>query len=321
MAPSELVAILLVSIAGIVILVLFTDIRANIDGTQEQACSAQVRAAAATNKIFGRDYNTSMPACQTKYVTVAANKDDVVKRELAEEMRKCAYQWGRGEIELFNGPGYYCAVCSAVRFDNITKELYEENSGAIRGFHTYLRETNVPGGAQTYAQYLGSVTNDEGLQTETPLNAFVVDTEKDYVVLFTYQKIKTDGDTLQLLADMGGKDLTPAEQAKLMGTATVVAGTIAKTTAVAAGSGAFITAAVAAGPVGWAVLGVSGLIVGGVALYSSAKLAVPVATMTYFSARYSEEWYTISATYITPNDPENEYVKACEQAAEPTRSP
>jgi hypothetical protein len=296
-------------------------IRGDIDSAEEQACAAQVRSAAATGKVFGRDYEVNAPACQTKYATITATEDSKVKKQLAEAMRTCAYQWGRGELDLFNHPGYYCAPCSNIEFSEETRKLYAKTNGNILDFDEYLRETKTPGGKLTYAEYLAGVTRDNGVQSEGSVGALAINTNENYTVLFTYDKQKTDGDLLQQFGDLIGTDITPAEEAKILGTASGIAAGLGTATATAAGASGLVVAAIASGPIGWVALGAGTIAVGGFAIYKGLKTYAIVGTITYFSARSSEEWYIVSATYITPNDPESVYVKACGQMAEATRSP
>jgi len=352
MSASELVAILLVLAAGITIIVLFTGIRSNIDNIQDGTCAAQVRAAAETQRIFGRDYNVSTPACQTRHLTIRRNElprndeaaRDRVRYLLAEEMRKCWDQWGRGELDLFAGEGEYCSFCANINFDEGVQQLMASEVGSrntVANFSGYLASTKVPGRTVTYAEHLSGVQRSEDGSDVRNLPATAIELQKNYTVLFTYSKVDMTDDVLKYWGNYFGVDITPGQYAKISAVAagTAVGGVVGAGTA--AGAATFLagmagtagatagTVLAATGPVGWAIIGGAiGVVAIGTAAvvsYSAIKAGTIAATATgslaYIYARSNEEFFIMSATYITPNDPNSVYVKSCGQAAEPTRSP
>jgi hypothetical protein len=349
LSAEQLVAILIVLLAGIAVMVVFIGVRRGIDGVQEGVCAGQVRAAAKTQQVFGREYQVNVPACQTKYMTIKRDElpgndeqaREAVKKRLAEEMRKCWHQWGRGELDLFGSEGEYCSFCSDVSFDEKTKALFSR--GYIEGFHKYLSETTAPGQDVTYSEYLAGIQRSEDGNDIRQTVVGDLSLKANYTILFTYSKMSVTDNSLQYWGNFFGADLSPAKQAKIsavavttgvgavgvISTAATIGGLVG-TYGGAAGTAAGVLAA--GGPVGWTVLG-GAVAIGAVVTagylgyraltigYGAVKVGAAAGALTYISARNSDDFFIISATYIIPTELGNSHIRNCNRMAEPTRSP
>ena len=353
-SASELVAMLLVVVAGIVIMLLFMSIQGNIDNAEEQACAAQVRSAAATNSIFGREYQADMPACQTKYLTIERNKlpdnsDKAraeVKHILAEEMRKCWDQWGQGELELFQTSGQYCSFCTNIAFDQKTQELFGDTKGAITEFHTYLEKEKSPSGVSYDEHFTGSPIN---IPEAAPIdqNNFALRTDKNLTVVFFYDKSLVRTTWWQsYLSWQEGRDVGAGEATEnAQGTIfqAIIGGAFLKgatTVRAAVGEAQWITSNAAlisrvpGATSGTAEVLARNVMVTGVKkgarqsiggsigryLFNFKPIAGATALM-YTHMRLVEQYGVVSAIYITRLDPNAPYVTDCTQMAEATRSP
>lgn len=358
-SASELAAVLLVVVAGIVIIILFMSIQGNIDNAEEQACAAQVRAAAATNSIFGREYQADMPACQTKYITIELNtvKREVhstdpeklrteVKHILAEEMRKCWDQWGQGELELFQTSGQYCSFCTNIGFDQKTQELFGDTKGVITDFHTYLEKEKSPSGVSYDEHFTGSPIN---IPEVAPIdqNNFALSTDKNLTVVFFYDKslVRTTWWQSYLSwqegRDVGADEATENAQGTIF--QAIIGGAFLKgatTVRAAVGEAQWITSNAAlvsrvpGATSGTAEVLARNVMVTGVKKGASQSIGgtigrylfnfKPIAGATalmYTHMRLVEQYGVVSAIYITRLDSNAPYVTDCTQMAEATRSP
>jgi len=82
------------------------------------------------------------------------NYGGVVNYVIAEEMRKCWYKTGKGELTLFDadwfGKKNVCLICSEIVFDDEIKSYYNYEGD----LNYYLSTNDIPDGSMTYAQYL-----------------------------------------------------------------------------------------------------------------------------------------------------------------------
>lgn len=120
-----------------------------LKGVQEKnpyhACQQSVEAAS-----FLRVGNTEFYpylTCETQQYTVTKNDPDEAKKVVAEAMKNCFYQFGRGEKELFSGEGNFCFVCSIVDFEGEGKKIR-----SLPEFQKFLFEN--PTEKNSYAKYL-----------------------------------------------------------------------------------------------------------------------------------------------------------------------
>jgi hypothetical protein len=124
--------------------------------------------------------------CPPKYETISNDKDEEVKKEIADMMAECFWKFGGDDkLELFGGSGTYCALCNHITFEG------SAYNSKINGFRTFLAEELVPmkyANGLSYAQYFmgRKMTTKEvqNLNTADP----GIDTNKEYGVMFVYDK-------------------------------------------------------------------------------------------------------------------------------------
>jgi hypothetical protein len=180
---------LIVLLAVLVVLLLFYSRTAELGESRESInlCRQQIEVSSIGH--IGGMQIYDIGKCPTEYVTIDDVDEDVVKKELADEMASCWYKLGEGEYELFDfktGTTQYCVICSVIAFDTAPQE--------INGFLKYLGSKNVPirySGREgvSYADYMHNYKSDPSIQLlyEEETND-VIDTSFDYATIFLYGK-------------------------------------------------------------------------------------------------------------------------------------
>jgi hypothetical protein len=159
---------------------------------------------------------------------------------------------------------------------------FKDDYGSLDDFSGYLVRTKSPSG-DTYAATLTS-TSSNNLQLNPGTVAYPnvpIDTSKNYAVFFYQSKTKNAKTAAE---KMTGTDWSPLEKG---GVAAIAGGAVI---VVASGGTALAVGAVAAG-------------------------------VTFAYSYVHDDYYTISAIYLTPDDPNNPYVQQCQNAASVTVSP
>lgn len=124
--------------------------------------------------------------CPTKYYTIPKASDKEINHYLAEAMKTCWSTWGKGELRLFEGEGYFCHICSVIDFQDKTNK--------VSGFNQYLLSTPVNEGTnQSYFEYFTVYSSEKALQLLNDglikMNySDVIDTSKSYAAIFLYIK-------------------------------------------------------------------------------------------------------------------------------------
>lgn len=168
------------------------------DTVDDEACRVSVENHARLMS-FGLPTKNEDIHCPAKEITLSKNDDS--RRLLAEDMKRCWKNYGKGDLNLFgtvidkNGnvkeeeEGLFCSVCSIIEpKDNIK----------IKDFSDYLMKTKVKGGQETYMSYLthyettdanvldqyGSVKKVDSIDGDT----FTMSKDKAYATIFIYAK-------------------------------------------------------------------------------------------------------------------------------------
>lgn len=126
--------------------------------------------------------------------------DDAVNRVVAEEMRKCWYKMGAGEINVFKNNIVYgqkrvCMVCTGIKFDSSVTQ------SSFKGLNEYLKN-KMPNSEMSYYDYMvklqkefyfggfsglpfGSDYTYSGYITTSRIpNYIVLDKNKEYAIFF-----------------------------------------------------------------------------------------------------------------------------------------
>lgn len=223
-----------------------------------QDCRNSIGAHALLAKTSQREIFTDIK-CQTRELTIDASNHETARKEIAEDMRRCWYEWQKGNAQLFEGEGIFCHICSVYDF--------KQKDQKIEQFATFLLKENIeirsiyPEDTQkmTYMQYFqGYRTKDIDNIEKTPKtgdfkDTAAIDTSKKYTSIFVYASGKTNMQTF-----MEGGYRT---------TALIGGGTVAGLGAMAAAKGVVVL--IAGGPPGWIIGGVIVLGIGAYALYEA----------------------------------------------------
>ncbi len=226
MSQSELVVLLIVLVSSAILLAIFARIFFNYAVVEDLSCGAQVREANVRNRIMGRDEAVEIPACQPIYTTIKRSElpndpvkaDLVIKKKLADAMVRCWRNWGEGELDLFNSPGQYCSICADIKFDGDTLLMYPDNE--IPDFGKYLDDTDAPGSDLKYASVL---TGNRPPEANLPVATYSVPLNGGVTIMYSHQKVRTEGLYVQDLADKVGIDLSPEKAGIVAGAAAGIA--------------------------------------------------------------------------------------------------
>lgn len=223
-----------------------------------QDCANSIKAHALLAKTTEREVFTDIK-CQTREKTIDAENHETARKELAEDMRRCWYEWLKGQEQLFEGEGIFCHVCSIYTF--------KQKDQKIDGFATFLFKESIEISSKypedtekmSYIQYFQKyktkdVENiDKFPKTGEFKDITTIDTSKKYATIFVYAS--------------GKKSMQEFMEGGYRTTALVGGGTVAGLGAMAAAKGAVVL--IAGGPPGWIIGGVIVLGIGGYAVYEA----------------------------------------------------
>ena len=209
------------SIAGIIkilfiLFILFSLVKVIITVIQEQTdydtrCKGSVRQYHVF-RVHEQNIGDFKINCPTRKLTLSGD-EDLLKKQVADEMYRCWDNYGRGELNLFpEKDKKFCAYCSHINFENNDLVLYD--------FMKYLTEEKTPKGDMTYYQFLTDVQPNSKIKEE--VSQVVNDdfyTGKEYAVLYTHytegimskfkKKILESDENLIVVASITGVLLLP----------------------------------------------------------------------------------------------------------------
>lgn len=227
-----------------------------------QDCKNSIGAHALLAKTSQREIFTDIK-CQTREYNIDAKNHESARREIAEDMRRCWYEWQKGDAQLFEGEGTFCHVCAIYNF--------KQKDQKIDKFQTFLMRENIeikksiyPEDTEEmpYIQYMGPYKTEQldeiekfPIRTEVIDNQ-IIDTSKKYTTLFVYISGK---DETEEALEGGGRTGYATRGGFYLATGTLVATAGAKGVL-----SATLTGAAVSGPVGWIV---GGVILAGLGIY------------------------------------------------------
>lgn len=251
---SVLAAIILVLIS----VLLYKFYNTTKEKLEIQDCRNSIGAHAFLTKTSQREIFTDIK-CPTRELLIDVKNEEKAKKEIAEDMRRCWYEWQKGDAQLFKSEGIFCHVCSVYNF--------KQKDEKIEKFQTFLMTEDIdirsvyPEDTQkmSYIQYFqGYKTKDLDNIEKTPKigtfsDATVIDTSKKYTSIFVYASGKT---SMQEFMEGGHRT-----------TALIGGGTAAGLGATAAAKGVVVL--VSGGPPGWIIGGVIAIGIGSYAVYEA----------------------------------------------------
>jgi hypothetical protein len=127
-----------------------------------------------------------------------SNEEVLIKRELAEAMRRCFSKTGAGNLDPFGGEAWsfghrstavHCILCSEISF---SKELQSKYS-SIEGLTDFLAQHKMDSSQQTYMEYLSP--KDPKQIVHPPNSQFfdTISTSKSYHLISYFRKGGTIG--------------------------------------------------------------------------------------------------------------------------------
>ncbi|MDP6293212.1 MAG: hypothetical protein QF486_06245 [Candidatus Woesearchaeota archaeon] len=152
-------------------------LEASVDANR---CKADVYAnafAAVGSARFSQEFN-----CPTTEIFIKTEDPLPIKRTVARAMHSCWDTFGYGKLDLFEGDGVFCHLCSTIGF---------EKEQEVKGMLKYLHTAKVRAG-KTYAQSMSPAFSG----TDAALDALgdqikqgdVLDTSQQYAVVFVYAR-------------------------------------------------------------------------------------------------------------------------------------
>lgn len=253
-----------------------------------QDCRNSIGAHALLAKVSQREIFTDIK-CQTRELNIDAKNHENAKRVMAEDMRRCWYEWQKGNAQLFEGEGIFCHVCGVYSF--------KQKDQKIERFATFLLTENIkirsvyPEDTQkmTYMQYFQGFTTEQIDEIEkfpkngTFADSAIIDTSKKYATIFVYASGK---DEIEEYLEGGGRSTA------------LVAGGVS----VALGATAIGAAFIVSNPVGWVVGGVLAVTAGVIAIYNALTPEEPQwMSIVQFMEYNSTEINELGCQYLAAN--------------------
>lgn len=172
-----------------------------------QDCRNSIGAHALLAKTSQREIFTDIK-CQTRELTIDAKNHADAKKEIAEDMRRCWYEWQKGNAQLFKGEGIFCHVCSIYSF--------KQKDQKIEKFQTFLMTEDIEIRSvyhedtekMPYSQYFQGYSTKKTGKIENRPNRIefkdtaLIDTSKKYSTIFVYASGK---DEIQEFMEGGGR--------------------------------------------------------------------------------------------------------------------
>lgn len=168
-----------------VLLAIIVAVKNATEGAAEtKSCEASVKAHTDLIKlgIPARHNEINCPAKRIKVTEKNANF------ELAEAMRKCWKQYGKGRLNMFNGEGVFCSVCKIITSD---KPI------VVGEFTEYLADSYVPGESYKYLDDFqdfeterAEVLEDyeKAVKRDSAIDDFTISEQQPYGVIFVQIK-------------------------------------------------------------------------------------------------------------------------------------
>lgn len=304
MAISELIGLLLILVSTTLLIVFIRGASDAASNTSDKNCAASVLNRYANIKASGSTVETPITGCQPKEVNINGNdlstNSDIaraqVEKQIADQMASCWSTWGRGNYQLFLNEGQYCGQCAVISLDKAAQTKVSDMSD----FGKFIDTTKAPGTLVTYSEFLigkqeSDLYNFNQKINEAPVS---IPTDKPLTVFFYTERVR---ETTNIINLVSGGYVSPTEQTVIVGGTVGVAGSAAAGLTLTSIAGATIAGTI--------------MTLGGPVIIGAA-----IATIWWQSEK-ADKWFTYSAIYLTPLDPNNPNVAKCQQAATPSQSP
>ncbi|MBT7928745.1 hypothetical protein HN682_02340, partial [Candidatus Peregrinibacteria bacterium] len=177
------------AILALIIMALLIAMVVAVKNASEEAAAA--KSCEASIKIHTDLIKLGVPArhneidCPAKMIEI---NEKNAQFELAESMRKCWNQYGKGNLNMFNGEGIFCSICNVITVDEPV---------VVENFVEYLASAYVPGKRTKYLADMADVQTDkayalegyeEAILRDSALEDFTITKQQPYGVIFVQVK-------------------------------------------------------------------------------------------------------------------------------------
>ncbi|MFC1742278.1 hypothetical protein ACFL3V_07120 [Nanoarchaeota archaeon] len=179
---------------GIIVIILIIIFRQIAEASEEEAlrtrCKTSLMAYAKIKNLpFGdAQADESAIKCPTKYITIEAESQKTMRRDVANLMVECWSDMGAGKIRLFSAQDEkFCVICSVLKFEDPNTKL----TGLSSFMMTEKAPIRIDGRKPTYYEYLARVQTDTSRlidKAQSTVDNNYLDGGKRYAIMFTYYK-------------------------------------------------------------------------------------------------------------------------------------
>lgn len=155
---SQLKAIIFMIASFVVLVALIAQFGLNLQKSADTTtCRASVKAHT-SGQFKDIGFVADELKCPTQYPVIKARTEEEIKYAIADEMKRCWDDFGRGRLELFDDEAIFCSVCSVMEF--------QKKGVVIEDFTEWLSETEIPELARngTYLSYMDYFANYESME-------------------------------------------------------------------------------------------------------------------------------------------------------------
>jgi len=190
----------------------FNVIDVHEERSKKEICKQEIRAEAMTNvrgadwvSFFNRGGDRGIQ-CHTFYEDIKTDDEDEINAKIARHMYDAWDMFHEGRLRLFDAPlteKTFCVLTHHIEFKESAK-----NAGEVEGFVEYLARTKIPSPTKeemSYLEYLHCFNTQYEMESldEFPDEEIVIDTDKDYGIMFVYTKAGNLDSVLSVAAGAG----------------------------------------------------------------------------------------------------------------------
>ena len=191
LTPESLIVGIIILVIGAAVIFFFIQSFPFRETIDKEACHQSV-ILRSQSLIGWEPGKTIVPLnCKTQELKIKTGDEDVIKREIANQMYDCWWMLGEGKLDFFSDEqlsdvqiswqqSLYtaksnCVICSVVQFDDNAK-------GKNIDVLSFMDQMKIPAKNITYLEYF---TGQQGTKLPTGVEINKVDTNQDYAILYT----------------------------------------------------------------------------------------------------------------------------------------
>ena len=160
------------------------------DKLEVQDCRNSIIAHSTIASITKRDLFSDVK-CPTRNIKIDLKAKEDPKRVIAEDMRRCYYEWLKGDGQFFKGDGIICHVCSVYEFKQKNEHMqgllgFIANENIVIDRNTYPLDTRKMRYIEYFQPFYSLSGRDESGDRQIPPEYDTLDTSKRYASIFVY---------------------------------------------------------------------------------------------------------------------------------------